>query len=290
MPSTERPLRLLSVGAHPADIFDQSGGTMAHHAQRGDHVACVVLTHGARVHDREVSDRMFHREQVPDGDELLGLMKERSDGKAQEVRRACELLGAQEPYFMGIDDAVLRVEDDHVRRLARLVRSEKPDLILTHFPRERDAFSNPHAIAGQIVLYALQLAAAVDPGDRNPPHKVAQVFFFGTGAAHVRRNVWDSEGGYYNDVFIDIEDVVDKKLAAMDCLASQGYAGAYARKRMETSDGAFGSAARCSYAEGFIRMNHEVHHVLPVTPRALVLAAESDHEVIRRMSVRHEVG
>ena len=28
-------LRILSVGAHPADIFDQSGGTMAHHAARG---------------------------------------------------------------------------------------------------------------------------------------------------------------------------------------------------------------------------------------------------------------
>ena len=43
-------LRILSIGAHPADIFDQSGGTMAHHVQRGDYVGCVVLTHGARVH------------------------------------------------------------------------------------------------------------------------------------------------------------------------------------------------------------------------------------------------
>ncbi|MBI2501895.1 MAG: PIG-L family deacetylase [Candidatus Latescibacteria bacterium] len=41
------PLRLLSIGAHPADVFDQSGGTMAHHASRGDYVGCVVLTHGA---------------------------------------------------------------------------------------------------------------------------------------------------------------------------------------------------------------------------------------------------
>ena len=66
-----RPLRILSIGAHPADIFDQSGGAMAHHAARGDYVACVVLTHGARVHDQVISDSMFHREQVPTGDELL---------------------------------------------------------------------------------------------------------------------------------------------------------------------------------------------------------------------------
>lgn len=290
MSPASRTLRLLSVGAHPADIFDQSGGTMAHHAARGDRVTCCVLTHGARIHDREVSDRMFHRDEVPERAELEALMAERSDHKAQEVRRACQLLGAGEVHFLGIDDAVLRVEDDHVRRLARLLRQEKPDVILTHFPRENDSFTNPHAVAGQIVLHAIHLAAAVDPGDRNPPHKVAQVFFFGTGAAHVRRNVWDSEGGYYNDVFVDIEDVVDKKLAALDCLDSQGYAGAYARKRLETSDGAFGSAARCAYAEGFIRMNHEVHHVLPVTERALELAAQSDHEVIERMSHRYSPG
>ena len=29
------PLRIVSIGAHPADIFDQSGGTMAHHTSRG---------------------------------------------------------------------------------------------------------------------------------------------------------------------------------------------------------------------------------------------------------------
>ena len=84
------------------------------------------------------------------------------------------------------------------------------------------------------------------------PIKVAQVFFFGAGAAAIPRNLWQSEGGYYNDVFIDITDVADKKLAALDCLVSQGYGGAYARKRIETSDGAFGSAGGCAYAEGFI--------------------------------------
>ena len=57
-------LRLLSIGAHPADIFDQSGGTMAHHVRRGDWVGCVVLTHGARVHDAVISDAKFHRQSV----------------------------------------------------------------------------------------------------------------------------------------------------------------------------------------------------------------------------------
>ena len=279
-------LRLLSIGAHPADIFDQSGGTMAHHVARGDWVGCVVLTHGARVHDKVISNDMFHSDQVPDEDELKRMMAERADVKVEEVRRACGILGVEDIYFFAADDAVLLVTEAEVRRLARLLRELKPDIILTHFPKEGNGLTNAHAIAGQIALYAAQLAYGVDPGDRNPPHRVAQTFFFGTGAAALPRSVWDSEGGYYNEIFIDITDVVDKKLAALDCLESQGYGGAYARKRIETSDGAFGSAGQCAYAEGFIRDSSETHYYLPLTEHALRLARSSDHEAIARQSQR----
>ena len=207
--------------------------------------------------------------------------------KAGEVRRACALLGVEEIHFLGFDDAVLQATERIVRRVASLLRQVRPHVVLTHFPYEGDAV-NAHAVTGRICLQALGLAASVDPGDRNPPHKTAQVFFFGTGAAPLPRNVWGARGGFYNDVFIDIGDVVDRKLAALDALVSQGYGGAYARKRIETSDGAFGNAAHCSYAEGFIKMNAECHYHLPVTDRALELAGLSDHQVIPRASVRHD--
>ena len=279
-------LRILSVGAHPADVFDQSGGTMAHHVSRGDYVGCVVLTHGARVHDKVISDSMFHREEVPEGDELTGLLEERADVKAEEVRKACGILGVEDIHFFGVDDSVLLVTEEVVRRLARLFRELKPDIILTHFPKEGEGLVNPHAIAGQIVLQAIMLANSVDPGDRHPPQRVGQVFFYGAGAASIPRSVWDSAGGYYNDVFIDITDVIQKKLAALDCLVSQGYAGAYVRKRIETSDGAFGTSGNCAYAEGFISMNAETHYYLPFTENALQLVRSSDHELIERKSYR----
>ena len=268
-----QPLRIISIGAHPADIFDQSGGTMAHHTSRGDYVACVVLTHGARVHDAVISDAMFHREEIPEQAELMKLMEDRSDVKAEEVRAACKILGVE----------------DMVRRLARLLRELRPDVVLTHFPKENDALTNSHAITGQIVMHAISLAVSVDPGDRNPPHRAAAVYYFGTGAAAVPGNVWRSEGGFYNDVFIDITDVVDKKLAALDCLVSQGYGGAYARKRIETSDGAFGVAGGCAYAEGFISLKAETHYYLPVTEHALKVARSSDHQLIEQRSYRISV-
>ena len=180
-----KSLRILSIGAHPADVFDQSGGTMVHHTQRGDYVSCVVLTHGARVHDVVICDNMFHRKKVPDEPELLKLMEERSAVKSNEVRTACKILGVEDIHFFGEDDAVLLVRKETVRRLAELLRELKPDVVLPHFPKENDALTNAHAITGQIVMHAISLAASVDPGDRHPPHRVAAVYFFGTGAAGV---------------------------------------------------------------------------------------------------------
>lgn len=281
----DRPkLRILTVGAHPADIFDQSGGTMAHHTQRGDWVGCVVLTHGVRIHDRVISDEMFRQASVPDADELRRLMAQRGDVKAQETIAACKLIGVKDVFFFGADDAVLLPTEENVRQLARTLRKLKPDVVITHFPKETGGVGNAHAAAGEIVLLAIQLAAGVDPGDGNPPHKVAQIFYFGAGAAGVRSGVWGGEAGFTNDVFVDITDVAHLKVACLDALQSQGYGGAYARKRIETNDGAFGNMARVAYAEGFISHKSSTHYFLPVSDLDLETARLSDHEVISRMS------
>jgi 4-oxalomesaconate hydratase len=278
------PLRIVSIGAHPADTFDQSGGTMAHHAARGDWVAAVGMTSGARIHDKKVSDEMFHREEIPAAPELTNLMGERGNVKADEVRAACRILGFENVYFLGVDAPVLVVDGAVIRRMATLFRELRPDIVLTHFPYENGGLGD-HAVTGQMVVRAIGHAAGVDPGDRNPPHRVEQVFFFGQGGASVRNGLWDAAGGYTNDIFIDITDVIDRKFLAMECLVSQGYAGAYNRKRIETGDGGFGGGV-AAYGEGFIRMNAEVHYHLPLTDYARRRTGDSDHEVMARYSWR----
>ena len=281
---TDGALRFLSIGSHPADVFDVCGGAIALHSARGDYVVGLILTHGARVHDR-VIDAISLGDVAPEASELGRMLAERSDVKAAEVRRAGDILGYQEITFLGLDDAVLLATDENVRLVARSIRRIRPHVVRTHYPYAGDGL-NAHAVAGQIVMKALSLAGSVDPGDRNPGHRVAQVFFFGTGAAGIRTTVWDSEAGRHNDVFIDITDVIDKKLASLDCLVSQGYDGAYARKRIEASDGAFGVAAGCAYAEGFVSMKAQVHEFLPVTQRSLEAVAESDQRRMARYSYR----
>lgn len=277
-------LRIVSFGGHPADTFDQSAGTMAHHAAEGDYVAAVAVTHGARIHDKKVSDEMFHREEIPDATELKDLIGTRGDVKADEVRRACAILGFEDVFFLDAPASPLVVDPTTIRRIASLIRQLRPDIILTHFPFENAGLGD-HGVTGQMVVRAIDYAAGVDAGDRNPPVRVEQVFFFGQGGASVRNGLWDAAGGYTNDIFIDITDVIDKKFAAMECLVSQGYAGAYNRKRTESSDGGFGGGF-VAYGEGFIRMNAEVHYTLPLTPYAHRRRGDSDHEVMARYSWR----
>ena len=217
------PLRIVSIGAHPADIFDQSGGTMAHHTSRGDYVACVVLTHGARVHDAVISDAMFHREEVPDQAELMKLMEDRSDVKAEEVRAACNIVGAKDIYFFGADDAVLPRHGRHGQTPSEIVsrvaarcrvdpfsqRKRRAHQLARHHRTNRNARNLTRCSAWIQVIGILRIAWR-------------RSIFFGTGAAAVPANVWRSEGGFYNDVFIDITDVVDKKTGGSGLLGKPG--------------------------------------------------------------------
>lgn len=279
--STDK-LRIMCIGAHPADIFDQSGGTMAHHIERGDEVACVVLTHGARVHDEVLATDMFRRESIPDADELNEMMAERAEVRTNESRRACNLLGIQELFFFGEEDGVILPDLNQVKRLASLFRQWKPDVIITHFPFEDGGLWSTHASTGHIVMMARWAAAVVEPGDARPPHQVAMTFFWGQASA---RSIWDTRLNVYNDVIVDISDVIERKLEALECLESQGYPQTlYTRKRVETSDGHLGMRGGVAYGEAFISECAQSHTHLPVSKLMLELSRLADREQLDRMS------
>jgi LmbE family N-acetylglucosaminyl deacetylase len=229
---------------------------------------------------------MFHAQQLPESEKLKAMMMERAGVKAEEVRKACAILGVTDIYFFGADDAVLLVNEPTVRHLASFLRQVRPDIILTHFPMESGGIWNAHAVAGQLVMLAVELAACVDPGDPNRPHRTSQIFFWGQGAGGIPHTVWDAHRSFYNDVIIDITDVVEKKLTCLDMLVSQGYGGAYARKRIETSDGAFGQAGGVPYGEAFISHAAQTYYHLPISDYTRRRGKMSDHEIMAAYSYR----
>jgi LmbE family N-acetylglucosaminyl deacetylase len=269
------PLRILCVGGHPADTFDNCGGTLGHHVRSGDSVTVVALTEGTRIHDVVISERLRFSERVPDAEELAALMAERAKVKEDEVIRACAFLGITDVRFFRYDDEVLTVREELIVRMARLIREVRPDVIVTHDPHELGVFGIHHAATSQLVLAAVSAAAGVGVGDPNQPHHVAQIFF--TVTAHqYPLNVLQSRTGWYPDLLVDITDMVEAKVRALDALRSQQYGGNYARKRVEIADGALGTIAGAAYAEGFITYLPEIADRFPVSAHRLALARRSE--------------
>jgi hypothetical protein len=119
-------------------------------------------------------------------------------------------------------------------------------------------------------------------GDPNPPHRVAQVFFTVT-ALQMPMNVLSAGLGCYPDLVVEITDVVEEKVRAIDARRSQQYRGDYARERIEMTDGAIGSIGGVAYGEGFITYRPEVAKLFPMSEWLLQLATESEGEQVRRL-------
>lgn len=84
-------------------------------------------------------------------------------------------------------------------------------------------------------------------------------------------------------------DVAAKKVACLDAMKSQGYGGGYARKRIETDDGAFGNQVALPYAECFITLYSPTNYYLPVSALDLQKSKLSDHDTITLRSYRVNV-
>lgn len=281
--SLRRPLRVLCIGGHPADTFDSAGGTLAHHVQNGDEVTVVALTAGTRIHDVVISDTLRFEERIPDAENLTALMAERAQVKEDEVRRACAFLGITDVRFFGCDDAVLTLGEELILRMAALIREVRPDVIVTHHPNELGEYGNHHAMTAQLVLNGIGAAHGVGMGDPNPPHRVAQVFFT-TSALVMPSNALSAPLHWYPDRIVDITDVVEAKVRALDAMRSQQYGGDYARKTIEMVDGAMGSVGGVAYGEGFVTYWPEVSRLFPVSDWLLQRAVESEADLMHRRS------
>ena len=102
--------------------------------------------------------------------------------------------------------------------------------------------------------------------------------------AYVGNNSLEYAGTARADLYIDITDVIEKKVRALDQIASQYYGGPYARKRAETSDGADGNSALVAYAEQFQRFQPQVRYTLPITDAELERITEPQSAHMGRRS------
>jgi len=273
-----RPIKILVVAAHPADSFDQAGGTCAHHAADGDQVSALILTGGARSHEWHLQDRQIRGEQS--ASQAEGDIGTASVDKHAEVSKACALLGIHDLHFLGFEDDVETLQDEMILAIAAKYRELRPDAVITHHPYEEGGFKL-HATAGRAALYAVRAAKGSSrvPGEI---YEVPVVYFMNPMAYHHISSLGQSVGFFRADLYVDVTDVIDRKIQALECIATQYYGGSFARKVAETSDGRYGAAGHVPYAEQFQRFHPQVTYKLPVSDYDLHRSSETKEEWMTR--------
>ena len=180
---------------HPDDAESRMAGTVARWAREGKDVIYIVCTNG----DKGTSDPDMKPEE-------LARVRE------QEQLAAAELLGVREVVFLRYPDQSLEDTPEFRKEIVRLIRTYKPDTVVTVDPYRRYLDHRDHRITARVTLdaifpYAGDIHSYPDLLEQGlQPHRVKEVLFCGTG-----------DPNYY----INITDTIGVKIAALRCHKSQ---------------------------------------------------------------------
>jgi LmbE family N-acetylglucosaminyl deacetylase len=252
-------LSLLVTAGHPADAFDAVGGTIAKHTDRGDQVTVAVMTHGVKTH----SWNLMAQERTEKASATDADVQAQIGIKEEEIRDGLAILGvsADAVRFIGVDDAFLHIDEKIVWDLAEIIREVRPHIVITQSPLEQNGVADQHALCGQMTLMAIRLAAGVMPGNPRPPFGVFRVYIEASGG---KTTSLEYERNRFPHILINVEDVVERKVKAIDTLKSQFYDGDLGRKMAEVRSFIWGLHQRLAYVEAFQLYEPLVYSHLPV--------------------------
>src|SRR5213593_2035760 len=191
----EIPRRALVVFAHPDDADFGCSGTVTAWAERGAAVVYCLLTSGNKgTHDPKMTPARVAR------------IRER------EQRDAAAILGVEKCVFLRHDDGELEVTMSLRGEVCRVIRDEKPDLVICPDPWRPYQTHPDHRVAGWAGLDGV--IAARDHlffpeqlrGGKLKKHRVSRVLLFGSREP----NIW-----------FDISGTLDKKIKALQQHVSQ---------------------------------------------------------------------
>lgn len=207
-----RRLRVLATGAHPDDPEAGCGGTLARYAAAGHAVAVYYLTRGeAGIPGKSAETTAAIR--------------------SAEAREACRRLGAR-PLFGNQVDAATEYTSAHVARLEAMLRAERPDVVLTHWPVDTHM---DHQVTGVSTMQALHAS-------RQP----ARLFFY-----EVMTGVQTM--AFTPNAYVDISAVRERKKQALFAHRSQPVATVY-REHHAPMEELRGREAGVAAAEAFLEL------------------------------------
>jgi LmbE family N-acetylglucosaminyl deacetylase len=219
--------RVLVVTAHPDDSEFGAGGTVAKLVKDGSEVTYLIVTNG----NKGSSDRTITSER------LVAI-------RAEEQRQAARTLGVARVEFLGYPDGEVEDTREVRREVTRHIRRWRPDLLICQSPSRTynlGASHRDHRTVGGVALdcvYPLARDHLAFPEllPEFEPHKVRQVYVM----------QWQNP-----QLVVDISDVIDLKLRALACHASQFADFKAVEARVRERSGEIGKAKGYAFAEGF---------------------------------------
>lgn len=214
-------LRIIAFGAHPDDAELKSAGSAAKWAGAGHKVKFVALTNGDIGHWGMAGGPLAQRRKA-------------------EVKECARVLGI-EADTLDIHDGELVPDLETRRKVTRLIRDWKADLVLSHRPND---YHPDHRAVGQVVQDAAFMVTVPHFCPDTPYLEKNPVFMY-------YEDRFQKPNPFKPDVVVDIDDVVGKKFAATEALHSQFFEG-----------GAIGNAREVpdpSNAAGWAARKKEIH-------------------------------
>jgi N-acetylglucosamine malate deacetylase 1 len=188
-----RALRLLIVGAHPDDADYHAGGLAALYRAAGHVVKMVSLTNGGAGHHTLRGPELVER-------------------RKKEAAAAGAVIGASYDVFDNSDGALLPTLD--VRgQVIRLLRSFKPDLVLTHRPND---YHPDHRYTSMLVQDAAYLVTvpAVAPDTPHLPRDPVIAYL---------ADRFEKPYPFQPTVVVDVGGVLERVVDMLHCHQSQFY-------------------------------------------------------------------
>lgn len=178
------PVDILAIAAHRDDVELTCGGTLLAAAARGRRTAIVDLTAG------EAGTRGS------------------ADLRAKEAERAAAILGVSARENLGLPDAGLVNTPETRAKVAVVIRRFRPRIVIAPAAHGRHP---DHRVAAELIRDASFVAGLAKVEPSVPAHRPYKVIHTLTYREDVMKPTF----------IVDISDVFERKLEAIQCYASQ---------------------------------------------------------------------
>jgi len=192
MTETPKPLSILMIGAHPDDCELKGAGTAIHWAAAGHRVQFVAMTGGDNGHPSMSGGALQQR-------------------RREEAAEAARHLGIERSVVLDNHGGELIPSLELRKEVVRVIREARADIVISHRSTDYHPDHRYTAILVQDAAYMVTVpffVSSVPALERNP------VFLYFEDA-------FTRPAPFRPDIAVNIDDVFDRKLDALEAHASQ---------------------------------------------------------------------